>query len=330
MISIYLLFPLFLVLLLLPFLPGIIELIKPRDSEPLFIRMDYSKDPRYFGSTFKDLLKNSLKEDSGIGIKNIKLSKDEKVEVMSSANIVSGKQISDILYASGNILSGNDVSFEKEIYATGEAVIGKKNIVRAIASDSSIKLSEEVRVIRWLDAESSITADKSCDLGISASCNADIKLGVQNTFKRLWGNPVTTSSLSGDVIADDKTQYSDKKNFEVIPHFTKVQETLIVGKNLEIGEGCTLMGSVKIYGDLIVGKNTKIYGNVFSEGNIEIGEGSEISGNVFSQGTIKLKNGVKVGRPDVVKSVIGKKGVLLGRDVRIFRYVMTEGRGLTI
>lgn len=337
MISIYLLFPLFLILLLLPFLPGIIELIRPRDADPLFIKMDYSKDPRYFGSAFKDLLRNSLKENLSIGTKNIKLSKDEKVEVTLSENIGSGKQVSDILYVKGNISSEKNTKFDKEIYVTGEAVIGEKNIVRAIASDSAIKLSEEVKIIRWLDADGSITADKYCDLGISASCGAELNLGLGNAFKRLWGNPVITYGLPSDNIVSDeeqkklfKAELLDDKHLEVIPPFTKIEKTLIVRKNLEIKGNCTLTESVKAYGDLIVGKNVKIYGNVFSEGNIEIGEGSEVSGNIFSQGTIRLQNRVKVGNPNTIKSVIGKKGVLIGRDVKIFRYVMTEGIGLTI
>lgn len=335
--SIYFLLPLFLFLLLFPFLPGIIELFRPKDSEPLFVRMDYSKDPRYFGSAFKDLLRDSLREDSSVGTKNIKLSKDEKIDVVLSANISQGRRVLGILYASGKISSEENAVFDKEVYAVGGAVIGARNIVRAIASDSDIKLSEEVKVIRWLDAEEGITADKHCDLGISASCAAELKLDTGNAFKRLWGKPVATRGLSsGSVRPDDslaghlKSTMKNDKDIEVIPPSTTVGKTLVVKKNLEIRENCVLMQSVKVYGDLIVGENTKIYGNVFSEGNIDIKEGCEISGNIFSQGAIRLRDRVRVGNSGSIKSVIGKKEVLIGRDVRIFRYVMTEGRGLTI
>ena len=49
-------FVLFIMLFFLPFLPGIAELVRKEDADPLYIAMDYIKDPRYFGKSFKELL----------------------------------------------------------------------------------------------------------------------------------------------------------------------------------------------------------------------------------------------------------------------------------
>ena len=69
----------FLLLLALPFLPGIIELRKPQDDRALSINMDYSKDPRYFGNSFRGILTRALGTKSlSEGMKQVSLSKEEK------------------------------------------------------------------------------------------------------------------------------------------------------------------------------------------------------------------------------------------------------------
>lgn len=335
MIIIELIFISFIILVLIPFIPGAIELFRPRDSEPLYIRMDYSKDPRYFGKTFKSILKEGLK-DMREGIRKIKLSKDEGVKISASGNIPSNKEVFPILYVLNNITSGENVRFNKEIYVVGDAVIGKENILRAIASDGNIRLSEGVKVIRWLDAEGNIEVDKRCDLGISASSINELKIEKDCRFKRLLGRPVITVGLPrekaksvGSVEITSAEKIVTNKKRVVIPPATRVEDTLILKKELEVKEDCILMGSMKVYKNIIIGQRVKIFGNIFSEGDIEIGEDSEVSGNVFSQRYIEIKEGVKIGNSSTVKSVIGKKGIILGQDVTVFGYIMTEGVGLT-
>jgi len=52
----------FAIFITMPFIPGIIELLRPTDDKPMFIKMGYSKDARYFGKSFRKILRNSLKK----------------------------------------------------------------------------------------------------------------------------------------------------------------------------------------------------------------------------------------------------------------------------
>ncbi|MBI5042515.1 MAG: hypothetical protein HZC10_01495 [Nitrospirae bacterium] len=335
MIIIGLIFISFIILVLIPFIPGAAELVRPRDSKPLYIRMDYSKDPRYFGKTFKKILKDSLR---GLreGTRKVRLSKDEEVEIVVSGNIAPNSEVLTVLHVLNDITSSENVGFKKEIYVAGDAVIGKENMVRAIASDGNIRLSEGAKVIRWLDAEGNIEVDKGCDLGISASSGNELRIERNCRFKRLFGTPVITFGLpkkktipAGSVeITTAKKIVTDKKRV-VIPPATRVEDTLILKQELEVKEDCVLMGSLKVYGNVLIGQGVIIFGNIFSEGDIEIGEDSEVAGIIFSQKHIKIKDGVKIGNASTVKSVIGKKGIILGKNVTIYGYIMTESTGIT-
>jgi len=77
-------------------------------------------------------------------------------------------------------------------------------------------------------------------------------------------------------------------------------------------------------------ENVTICGNVFADGDIRVGRGTIVLGNIFSQGSISLASGVKISRPNIIKSIIGKKEVTLEKDVIIYGYVSTEGVGMTI
>jgi predicted acyltransferase (DUF342 family) len=109
-----------------------------------------------------------------------------------------------------------------------------------------------------------------------------------------------------------------------------VVNNIVFEKSVKIGQGCIFRGAVKSYGNLDIKENVTIHGNVFADGDIRVGSGSVVRGNIFSQGSIFLAQGVRISRPKVLKSVIGKKAVNIEKGVIIYGYVATEGEGLTL
>lgn len=352
-------FLVFFILLLIPFIPAVVELIRPRDALPLFIRMDYSKEPRYFGRSFKGILKNSVSADTSPGIREVKLSRNEKVEIARSRRIGIGENVDHILYIIGDLVSEDKARLNKEVYVTGDASIGSMNTLRAIACEGGLYLSSNVSIDRWADAEGRVEAGDSCDLGINISSGNELRIGKGCKFKRLYGTPIITYSLEGlcpsnslkeDIFEDLKglrpsmdsgnidrqstiRAVSDDawivdKDCMTVPPLTRVEGNLIVKKDLTVRNGCAIVGSIKTYGDLTLESGVRISGNVFSEGDIEIGEYSTIAGDIFSQGGITIKGKARIGSPGEIKSVIGKMSIRLGPDVIIYGYVMTEGSGI--
>ncbi len=327
----------FLLLLALPFLPGIMELRQPQDNRALSINMDYSKDPRYFGNSFKGILKRAL-QTQGLseGIRQISLSKEETVEIVSKTEIPAGNKVDHLIVVTGDFMSQADVTLNKEIYVEGRASIGEKNIVRALAAEGRVSLASKTRVIRWIDAEGEFTAERSCELGWSISSAKRLKLGPDCRFRRLYGIPVLTHNASKDqeiseadlkYVNIEETAFISDKDWTIIPPHTKLDKTLICKQNLRIKRNCILHKDVKTYKKLVVEEGVRIKGNVFAENGISTGPFVRIFGNVFSQETISLGTGTKIGCVDVLKSVVARGEIICDRSVVIYGYIVAGKMG---
>ena len=327
----------FLFLLVLPFVPGIMELRHPQDSGALSINMDYSRDPRYFGNSFKGILKKALKTESlNQGTGQITLSKKETVEIVPTTKIPAGDNVDHLMVVTGNFISLDNVTLNKEIYVHGKASLGKRNTLRALAAEGKVSLASKTRVIRWVDAEGEFMADRSCDLGWSISSGNRLKISPDCCFRRLYGMPVRTwdEGPENDVTDTDQeceemgeTAFISDKDWTVIPPGTKIDKTLIFKQNLRIKRYCVLDKDVKTYKKLILEEGVRIKGNVFAENGITTGPLSRIFGDIFSQETIYLGKGSKIGRAGSTKSVVARGDIVLGRGVIIYGYVVAGKRG---
>lgn len=328
---------LFFILLCIPFIPGIIELRRPRDSAPLFIDMEYTKDPRYFGKSFRSIMNKYVQSDSFLeGIREVPLSRREKVLVSGSRTVTAGEQIRQILCVAGTLISEENVYFEKEMYVSGGVMVGSANILKALGSEGVITLGRHAQVLRWVDSTRSIEVGEGSHLGVSLSSGEDVRIASGCTFKRLFGFPVMTVSTdchharvditSGQ--ADVRSQHTSR-NVSVVPRSSRIDKDLIVKNYLRIEEDCVIAGNIKTYRGLVIGKHTIISGNIFSEEDITIGEHTFIHGNIFSQGRVSIEGNTQVGQKGQMKSVIGKTGINLGPNVCVYGYIMTEGAGVT-
>jgi predicted acyltransferase (DUF342 family) len=333
---------LFIFLFLLPFLPGIIELFRKQDAEPLFIAMEYIRNPRYFGKSFKRLIHRATAGFTlSPGMRDVKLSKDEKVELTHSLNISADREINHMLYVIGKFVSGSNAKFNKEVYVIEDAVIGANNLIQAFAGDGNVKVEEGVQFHRWLDAEGDIVIDENCNLGISASSSSKLCVARNCIFRRLFGMPIVTGQNWITSIVDSiestpltesihtRSSFMRRKDRDVPPE-TVFEDNVVFVNDVKIGKGCIFKGSIKCYGKLVLEENVTIYGNVFTDGDILIGWNARIIGHVFSQMSIHISGQTVISNPDKIKSVIGKKSVNIEEGVIIYGYVATEGEGNTV
>lgn len=330
------LFVIFMLMLLVPFVPGIKELARPRDDSPLPINMNYQRDPRYFGKSFTSILQKSL-ELSGFvkGTQSIRMSKEEIVEVTEKLVLSAGSHVDHVLYVKGNFRAHEGCTLEKEVYAGGKATIGEKSEIRALATEGRIHLGAETKVMRWVDSQNEIFADRECDLGWSVSCEGRLKIGSGCIFRRLYGMPIAicgksaSNYLSGkkEEISDitDTALVADSK-WIVIPPGTKIGKTIISKKHLLLKRACVVLGDVKTYGNLVLEDRVRVTGNVFAEGDITVGASARILGNVFSQGAVKIGKMARIGKTGSVKSVVSRRGTVLEVNATIYGYVNSGKR----
>lgn len=342
-------FLLFFILVALPFFPGMMELRKPRDSAPLFINMHYIKDPKYLAASFKNLLVKAL-EKTGLepGMKEVNLSKKEKVEVAVSKNISDGEKVEHIIYAGEDFKTGKDVTLEKEIYAVKSAVIGENNVLRAIACDGNLLISSGTGISRWISSGGEMKIASGCSAGNLCSCSGKLEINRDSSFKALYGLPVYTYGIKGgldgkdfpgeSLKTDTKPAYNEISAIDdvamyfrgrelTIPPNSLVERDIIAKTNMVLRKGCRISGNIKVYGDIFLEEDNVVDGNIFAEGSIFVGENCRVTGTLFSQNIIRFEKNVRVGRKDKVKSVIGKKGVEMTENNVVYGYILTEGRG---
>ena len=184
-------FVLLAILFVLPFVPGAREIRRKEDAAPLFINMNYCKDPRYFAVSFRKLMLKSI-GDMPAGLHAVTLSKQETVQISNDARNIAGAVTDNILYSRNDLESGNGATFKKEVYARGNAIIGESNRLQALACDGDLHVRKGTHFLRWLDAEGNVKIDEECHLGISATCRGELSIAGKCNFARLYGYPVVT------------------------------------------------------------------------------------------------------------------------------------------
>jgi len=339
MMLIIMAFIIFILMFILPFVPGIFELILKKDAAPLFISMEYIRNPRYFGRSFKGLLhKATAGFTLSPGLRDIRLSKDEKIEITGPLNIPAKKEINNMLYIIGGLISGNNVQYKKEAYVIENADIGHDNTIQAMAGDGNIVIGERVNLLRWIDANGDIVIGEGGDLGISVSSDNKLCLARNCLFRRLFGMPIATGPDWLGTIIDSVELESlpesshrrlsfKRKTDTSVPQGTVLYENVVFTGDVKIGKDSVLKGSIKSYGKLTLEENVTVLGNIFAEGDIIIGVNARIGGHVFSQASIYIAGRTVISCMDTIKSVIGKKSIRIEQNVIIYGYVTTEGEG---
>lgn len=348
-------------LFILPFGPGIRVLRSKIDAEPLFVNMDYCKDPRYFALSFKKILSEQLNTGYKEGLYQFRLSKHEMVQVADNIAVTDAKDLAfgHIFYVKNHFASAAGSVFEKEIYVRGTANLGENTSLRALACDGNVHVQRGAVIIRWLDAEGDITVDEDCRLGISATCGKTLSLARNCSFKRLYGLPVVTSGLPFTDSGEREQSYEEtaeseaaatlqksayawpfegipapegviERDISQVPPNTRKDCSIITAHSLMVGDYSLIRGHVKTGGSLTLGTGVMIAGNLFADGDIHIGRDSRISGVVFTNGNIVCEDGVTIGSPGRTMSLIGQKSITLRGKTIVYGYIMTEGRGSVI
>jgi len=339
----------FVALILLPFIPGLVEIYKPLDEYPLPINMDYSKDPRFLGRSAWKILRKALGDRKEVdGEHDVVMSREEKIEVSGPRTIPERTRLERPLYVRGDLTLRDQAACERDLFVEGNAHLAAGARVRTLACMGEAALRRACVVTRWLDAEGPIDVGPECSIGVSLSSPRTVRLAMGVKFHRLFGDPIETPEIKETKTAapPEPQRPRDPEKPEKIENIEdmvilergdhridpgrEIKRPLVVKGDLEVGKGAMLWGSVRVYGRTKIEPDSLFYGNLFCEGPVEVGERVTILGNLFSQGEVRLERGVRIGRPGHPKSVIARMAVRLARDVRIHGYVVAEGEGSVV
>ncbi|MGH2792136.1 MAG: bactofilin family protein [Actinomycetota bacterium] len=327
----------FLGLLLLPFLPGVIELKRPRDDEPLPVVHDNAKDPRFFATAFKRMLVPLLDQTNELpAVVEIQLRRRERLEIHDELLVPSKERRRGIMAAKSNAVIEQAAELD-EVYAAKNVRIESGSRVRALACEGKLLVEQGCKIGRWIDAEKAATIGRNCDLGVSASSGGRLRLDVGCTFQRLWGLPITTSpaviehdavrplAQAADAGLQDSVVWG--RGWLSIPSGMTVSRDIVVYGDLEVGAGCVIRGSIKAHGKVNLGEGARVEGNLISRKAVTVGGRARVHGNLFAEGDVTVSTGATIGRPGRFKGLYTSTTVSLQPGVTVYGWVVAERGG---
>jgi cytoskeletal protein CcmA (bactofilin family) len=337
-------------MLVLPFVPGLFEIRRPRDRYPLLVNLDYAKDPRYLGRRLRGLLRAGL-EDAATdapGTHDVQLSKPERVEVSAARTLEPDSTCDVVLYVRGDLDAGRGSRLREDAYVLGSAVLQADCDVRTLACDGEVRLGAGARVRRWLDADHDVWVAERCDLGAYCATAGVLHLADGVRFTRLFAGPILTQGAVPRPLPtlpavlpplprperphDELTASIDEALAWHAGDLTLAVDSrqggdAVVRGNLRLERGAVLRGRVRVYGDCHLQEGSVLDGDLYADGDVVLGDGVTVTGIIFTQARVTIGRGSQIGRPGAVKSVVGNRGVTLGREVVVHGQVHAECEG---
>lgn len=318
---------------------------KTRKGQILKIRQDYVKDARYFGRSFSAMVEKVLPE-----MKNgmITLSRQEKVLEIDENQAFVQPEIEDLVIARKTTFcpKQGDLHFQKEIYSEKDALFTKENIrLRAVYSKNRLLFGNNIRLLRWADAEHAVAIYDRCDLGERVSSGEQLVIGFDNTFHSLYAPVIRLGQRPEE--PDRFMEGRDPRIFrmpvlnsreynrhyiddDMVTECGTVPYTIISRGDIKVIEGIILQGDIHSDGSVRIMENASVLGNIFAEKDILLEKNAIVLGNIFTQGNVIFEDGAGAGQPGKITSVVARGTITFYGSNNVYGYVVAEGGGKTL
>jgi carbonic anhydrase/acetyltransferase-like protein (isoleucine patch superfamily) len=316
---------LFALILVLPAVPSIFEVVRPKDDGRLHIAEEYVRDPRWFGRSFREKLAPIVSEARSrfSGRSELHLRTDEEVHWSPVLRIPPLERLHGVGVGL-RVVIGHDAGI-RDAYALEELDVENGVVARTLISDRTMHVGSSVQILRWIDANGDIDVGAGSDLGLSARGGGRVTLGDRVRFERVWGAPVVSRSATTTPFKLDAGAAT-----LVDADFVEAGTSVIIHGPVRVAAGTALPASLKVHGALTVESGASIAGNIIVRGNVTLASRVTVGGHIFAEGDIRLGPGTRISREGVTKTVYATGELLVANDVEIFGWVVTEGGGRTL
>lgn len=332
-------------LLLFPVFAALI-ICKRIKGKALSIQQDKVRDPRYFAKSFRGKIEEALKKEEEQGREetpdSITLSRKE--DILYASEKLFGKETCKKLVVADEALSviPSGVTFEKEIYARQDLCFWKDIMLRGAYANGNMVFGEEITLLRWADAEGTVTVYDNCDLGISLTSASGISIGRNCTFHRLYAPVIYLGHYpdgkESDGIGDESAigVYGAQRERErEISHVSEnetneagVADFSVVNKRtITVTEEVIVEGDITSESGVRLCQGAVVCGNVFAGEDVILEKGARVLGSVFAQGSVLMEDESQVGQLGCISSVVARETLEIRRECRIYGYASCERGG---
>jgi bifunctional N-acetylglucosamine-1-phosphate-uridyltransferase/glucosamine-1-phosphate-acetyltransferase GlmU-like protein len=320
----------FALMLLIPAIPALFEIFRPKDDVQLHISELYERNPRWFGTALRAMLAPFVAAAHGVAFsEEVKLRTNEEVVWAPDMVIEAEKRVRGI--SVGDRVRVGQGAGIRDAYALETLDVESGVVARTLTSDGVMRIGESVQILRWIDANGEVTVGADSNLGVSASCGSRFTMANQVEFERVWGSPVATRTAAVEPFAFDKKE--NKKHQKLI-RIGQAQvepgKPMILYGAVRIERDTHIPSHIKVHGPLDVEPGVRIDGNVIVRGDVTLAADVDVSGHVFAEGTVRLGPRSRVGRSGGVKTVYAGGHVLIANDVEIQGWLVADAGGNTL
>ncbi len=325
--------PLFFVLLsfwiLIAFLPGIIELRRRRDIDPLRVVPESEVKIRHFARRFRELVDRELRgimkacKEAGGTREGVLPDGSAYLAVAGGRELPLSAEEERASCTERLVLSSSDLSLPEsssylgEVYIDGSLRGGMRNIYRAVFAERNLRLEEESSSLRWLHAGDTFEAGTDCALYGRVSADKLLRLAESCRFERLNAPRIEFGGREGE----DPPARSHSEDLKLVeprdlPHVVefKAGRCLVLG-NLELPARSLFEVDLVVKGRVKIGEGSRFVRSLKSGKNMVLGDGVEIDGSVVSGRGLKLGKGCSVHGPLLAeRDVVLGEGCLLGSE----------------
>ncbi len=306
-------------LLALPLAPALRELKSKRDAVPLVTRKDdgrianFAESLRSYSNKLQVLLfPNGYPEENSL------LVAGEARAFVIVRQFPVESQIEDFVLCLNPIQLPDDFHSTGDFYAFTCVETGQRNVFRALMSESEITLGKETKILRWIHAESSLTAAEKCVLFGRTSANEAITLSNDCSFERIHAPVIYTSShasrlerrMESDAFSKLARSGIGRRRVQGNAHLYAGQQhrgDLVSTRGLQMDKGSTVLGSVKANREVHLHESSTVDGSLVSTKTIHIAAGSFVKGPVISEHEIRIGTGVQIGIPGTPTTISAPK-----------------------
>jgi cytoskeletal protein CcmA (bactofilin family) len=305
-------------MLLLPLVPGFVELHRKSDALPLNVIQQHAGEIRHFANSFRAYVKPlepTLQQCVASGTNASGAMPDgEEYVVLGRTDqpLLVALQERDAMHpvviaAGADMVMPPQATFSKDIYAGGRFFGGEKNNYRAILGEKEVHLGGSSSVMRWVHAVGEFTADLGCRLYGRVSSDTVIRLHADCNFLRLNAPRIEigqvsdneapippNSTLPANLGTGASRRFLHDGDFE-IQAGEVVKGNLVIRGKLRMRSGSRVCGSVKSDDDMILENGVSVEGSLISARQMRIGPNCAVHGPVIAEHGLAIGPGTHCG-----------------------------------
>jgi hypothetical protein len=309
-----------LLLLLLPFVPGLRELRAQRDAEPLPVSAEAAVDIRHFAHGFRAFLERDL-GDSLARVRTTGMRRSGWIEGQGQYSVMAAGEPVDLFADEqtrrliDRIVAGvADVEIPaglrclREIYAGGTLRAGAATEVRAVLADEDIVLERRARSVRWVHAGRDLKVAADSVLQGRASAGRSIALGAGCRFERLHAPVIRFGGdaplpRAGDVVgaAPADVPLIDWEPAGLGAHHELAAGRLLVEGDLDIPARARVRCDLVVWGRLTIGAGARLEGSAKGHRAMRLARDARVDGSIVGRDDVTLEDGVVVDGPVIAE-----------------------------